>query len=248
MLKGLIKLLASLKMSLWLLLSLLFLLLAGAFIMPLRAEFQAIHSLPLFQWVTRQPLSATWWLWAAIGVVSLLAANTLFCSLDSLMRKKTVTQWLMLISPQIIHIGFLFVLLAHLMSAIAGFKGVAVVHEGTVLQLPDRSALQVRTIAMSLDPNGYLRDWAVDVSYGEAGRIVGEDRLMPNRPSFREGIGIYVKDLRALPDKAVLLEISREPGAPWALIGGVIFMIGTVTLLILRMKREAKNEGAPSIL
>lgn len=28
------------------------------------------------------------------------------------------------------------------------------------------------------------------------------------------------------PVKAVLLEVSREPGAAWALIGGILFMLG----------------------
>jgi cytochrome c biogenesis protein ResB len=36
----------------------------------------------------------------------------------------------------------------------------------------------------------------------------------------------------------VLLEVSREPGAVWALVGGILFMTGTIALLVLKMKRE----------
>lgn len=39
----------------------------------------------------------------------------------------------------------------------------------------------------------------------------------------------------------VLLELSREQGAFLALIGGILFMTGTVTLLMLKMKRESRE-------
>ena len=61
---------------------------------------------------------------------------------------------------------------------------------------------------------------------------------MPNKPSIYKGLGVYVKDLRAYPEKMVLLELSREPGAVWALIGGILFMIGTIMLIILKWKRD----------
>jgi cytochrome c biogenesis protein ResB len=149
-----------------------------------------------------------------------------------------VSQWLLIISPQVIHIGFLFILLAHLMSAISGFKGVTAAREGTVLELPGGMAVGIGPITVSLDSYGYIRDWAVDIEYVAGGKVVRHDRLKPNTPSFFEGLGIYVKDLRAFPDRAVLLELSREPGALWALIGGILFTVGTVTLLVVKMKRE----------
>jgi hypothetical protein len=55
---------------------------------------------------------------------------------------------------------------------------------------------------------------------------------------FHRGVGVYVKDLRAFPHKMVLLEVSREPGAIWALGGSILFMTGTIALLMLKMKRE----------
>jgi len=61
---------------------------------------------------------------------------------------------------------------------------------------------------------------------------------LPNKPVFHKGVGVYVKDLRAYPNKMVLLEVSREPGAIWALLGGILFMTGTIALLVFKMKRE----------
>jgi cytochrome c biogenesis protein ResB len=236
-----IRFLMSVKTSVWLLSLLLGACLAGAFIMPSEKAFQSIHDLPLLRWMQEQPLRATWWMWASVALLCVLAINTIVCSVDSVIRKRKVTQWLLLISPQVIHIGFLFMLLAHLMSGWGSFKTFEVGAEGTVLGLSDTEALRVKAIAISTDRLGYLIDWAVDIEYLSEGRLVREDRLLPNQPFFQGGIGVYVKDLRAFPQKLVLLELSREPGAVWALVGGVLFMIGTVTLLMLKMKREPRE-------
>ena len=228
----------SLKTSLWLLCLVIVLLLSGAFIMPGEKAFQSIHSMPLIDWMRQQPVKSTWWLWASMGLLIVLAANTLLCSIDSIAKKRKVTQWMLLISPQIVHIGFLFMLIAHLSSAVGGFKTFAVVAEGTALEMPDNSVLQIKGIAISFDSYGYLYDWAVDVEYRDNGQVLKQERLMPNKPVFHKGVGVYVKDLRAYPNKMVLLEVSREPGAIWALVGGVLFMAGTIALLVLKMKRE----------
>jgi len=236
--RAVIEFFVSLKTSLWLLCLVIVLLLSGAFIMPGEKAFQSIHSMPLLDWMRQQPVKSTWWLWASMGLLIVLAANTLLCSIDSIAKKRKVTQWMLLISPQIVHIGFLFMLIAHLSSAVGGFKTFAVVAEGTALEMPDNSVLQIKGIAISFDSYGYLYDWAVDVEYWDNGQVLKKERLMPNKPVFHKGVGVYVKDLRAYPNKMVLLEVSREPGAIWALVGGVLFMAGTIALLVLKMKRE----------
>jgi len=238
MIKQAINFFISLKTAIWLLCLLIVMLLAGAVIMPANEEFQSIHSVPMLEWINEQPLGLTWWLWSSIGLLSLLTANTLFCSIDSIIKKRKVTQWLLILSPQIIHIGFLFILLAHLFSSAQGFKGYSAVAEGTALELKDKTILHIKNIRISFDNKGYLSDWAVDAEYIADGKTVKQDSIMPNKPSIYKGLGVYVKDLRAYPEKMVLLELSREPGAVWALIGGILFMIGTIMLIILKWKRD----------
>jgi hypothetical protein len=233
--------LTSTKTALWLLSLLLALLFAGALLMPSEEAFQSIHSLPLLQWMYDQPLSATWWLWASAAVLCLLTANTLFCSVDSLIKKRKVTHWLFLVSPQVIHAGFLFMLLAHLMSARGGFKTFEIGAEGTILGISETEQLEIETISVAVDRSGFLTDWSVDVKYLVDGRTVRHEKVLPNSPFFQSGLGVYVRDLRVFPQKVVLLELSREPGAVWALVGGILFMAGTVTLLILKMKRERRD-------
>mgnify|MGYP001618124093 CR=1 FL=1 len=182
-------------------------------------------------------VSVTWWLYGAIALLSLLAENTMLCSAESLIRKREGRKWMLIISPQIIHIGFLFMLLAHMLSSIDSFKGTAAAYEGAVISLRDNLAVKIDEIKVSMSPSGYISDWEVDISYISEGRKLKEDFLKPNSPSFYKGTGLYLKDIQPYP-KAALIEASREPGAVWALIGGIFFMAGTVMLLILKIKRD----------
>jgi hypothetical protein len=50
-------------------------------------------------------------------------------------------------------------------------------------------------------------------------------------------LNVNVRDIKPYP-QAVLLQINREPGALWALSGGILFIIGTVTLVLLKIRME----------
>ncbi len=239
LLKHITGFLFSIRTTIWLLVFLIAMLLAGALVMPAKQEFESIHSIPLFEWLKKQPLNLTWWLWCLIGILPVLAINTLFCSIESIIKKRKVTQWLLLISPQVIHIGFLFILLAHLLSAIGGSKELAVAREGSFLKISgNNKILQVRDIDISTDSSGYITDWEVNIEYLSDGKTFRKDKIRPNKPSIQMGLNINVKDLQSFPYEAVLLQISKEPGAVWALIGGVLFMAGIVTLIVLKVKTE----------
>ncbi len=228
----------SLRTAVWLLITLLLLLLYGSILMPLREEFQSMSAVPLFRWMTGNSLGITWWLWGAVFVLSLLTANTLLCSVESVIKKRGARNWLLVISPQVIHIGFLFILLAHLLSSYGSFKGMTYVGQGTVVRLPNGLEVLFREIRADVDPAGYIEDWSADVSYFRGNREIANDVIRPNDPSFEEGLGIYVRTVRMEPFPAALIEVSREPGAPWALAGGILFIAGMTTLLILKIRRE----------
>ncbi len=228
----------SLKTTLWLLGFVLALMLAGAFIMPAQQEFETIHSIPMFEWLKIQPLTITWWLWGLIGILAFLTVNTLFCSVESIIKKRKVTQWILLISPQIIHIGFLFMLLAHLMSAAGSYQHFAVALEDNMFRISDNTVLKIKDINIQSDYNGYITDWKVGVEYLKEGKIFQTDTIVPNSPSLRMGFNINVKNLQEYPYKAILLQISREPGAVWALAGSILFMAGIITLIVLKIKME----------
>lgn len=228
----------SLRTTLWLLGFMLVMMLAGAFIMPGNSAFQALHSTPLFEWIQKQPLNTTWWLWAVIAVLAVMTLNTIFCSIESIIRKRKVTQWLLLISPQIIHIGFLFILLAHFLSGIGAYQQTAPVREGSVIKLSGTDTmLMIKDITIHLDYYGYIRDWAVTIEYRDKDRMLQQDIIKPNQPSTVKGLNVNVKNLKPYPE-TVLLQLNREPGALWALVGGIIFMIGIMTLIVLKIRIE----------
>lgn len=238
MLKKILDFFLSINTAIFLLFLLIAIFFAGAFIMPTKREFMAIHSMPLFEWLMKNSISITWWLWLSVIILGILSFNTIACSIESLIKKRKVTQWLLLISPQIIHIGFLFIVLAHLLSSIGGFAGNAVVREGSFLKLPGNLVLHIKNIGIDIDQYGYLRNWQIDIEYLSMEEAVIADKIKPNKPSLKKGFNINVKDIQAFPQKALLLQVSKDPGALWALIGGILFFFGTITLIVLKTKIE----------
>jgi hypothetical protein len=199
-----------------------------------------LHTTPLFQWLLGNPLAITWWIWGAIIVVSLLTVNTLLCSIESLIKRRGARQWLLFIAPQIIHVGFLFILLAHLLSSFGSFKGTTFVFRGTMLQLPNGQDVVFDDINIDKDESGYISNWSAHIRYFRNGRHLASDVILPNDPSFQEGLGIYIKTVQLRPFPTALIEVSREPGAIWALLGGICFLVGMVTLLILKIRKEER--------
>lgn len=227
----------SLKTALWLLGITLILFLSGALIMPGRREFQEIHSIPMLQWLTRERPGITWWLWLLIIALAVISVNTFFCSIESVVRKRGVTQWILLISPQIIHAGFLFILLAHLLTASGGYRSFSVAGEGSLLEMPDGDEiLYIKGIDISSDARGYTTDWEVRVEYISHDMSRHADVIRPNKPSIRDDFNVNIKELASAPHKAVLLQVSREPGARYALAGGILITIGIGVLIALKIR------------
>jgi len=238
MVKKILEFFISLRTAIWLLTALICLLLYGSFVMPAHEEFLALHTAALFDWMQEMPVSITWWLWAAIAVLSLLTANTVVCSIESIVRKREARQWLLIVSPQIMHIGFLLILLAHLLSSYGSFKAVTFAYRDSVFALPNNLEVRFSQVNAAVDASGYVTDWSADIEYFKEGRPVARDRILPNSPSFRGGIGIYIKTVKVSPFPVAMIEVSREPGAPWALAGGALFMTGMIMLLGLKINRE----------
>ena len=231
----------SLKTTVWTLLGLVVLFFIGAYMMPMHREvFSSMNDSLLFDWVKNAAVGNirhTWWFFAALAVLMLLTINTLVCSLQAIRGKWSRADFLLRISPQIIHLGFLFILLAHLLGAGWGYKHSGMLHEGGFARLPENRALALQTIVVQADTAGYLQDWSAEVSLYENDTVVKRGTLGPNKPLFYKGVGVYLKSLDFERGPAALLMINKDPGAPWALLGGVLFVLGSVTLLMLKWKK-----------
>jgi cytochrome c biogenesis protein ResB len=213
----------SLKTTVWTLFVLVCLFFVGSFLMPAHREiFAPMNEDILFRWVTGTAsgnLWHTWWFFAALAALALLTINTLVCGVQAVMGRWSHADFLLRISPQVVHIGFLFILLAHVLGAGWGYKLSGMMPEGAYAPLPEDRALYLKEIHAQTDARGYLQDWSTEVYL------------------FYKGVGIYLKSLNNERGPAAFLLIAKDPGAIWALIGGIVFMLGSVTLLALKWRK-----------
>ncbi len=230
----------SLKTSVWVLFILVCLFFIGSYMMPARRDvFSPMNDDILLNWMTRiaaeNPFQ-TWWFFAALGVLIVLTINTLVCSVKAIRQRWSRSDFLIRISPQIIHAGFLFILLAHLLSAASGYKLSGMMPEGGSARLPENLGLRLQEIRVQTDPSGYMTDWAATVLLYENQILVRRGVLAPNQPVFYKGTGVYLKTLDFDRGPAAYLLVVKDPGALWALAGGVLFMLGSSVLLFLKWK------------
>lgn len=231
----------SLKTTVWTLLALVVLFFIGSYLMPAHREiFAGMNDDILFRWIKNTASGSlwyTWWFFVAIAALALLTINTLVCSIQAVKGMWTRSDFLLRISPQIVHLGFLFILLAHLLGAGWGYKLSGTMTEGAYALLPEERTLQLRRIRVQTDATGHLKDWAAEVSLYENNAIVQNGSLSPNKPLFYRGVGIYLKSLSFEKGPAALLMVNKDPGAVWALLGGILFMFGSITLLTLKWNK-----------
>jgi cytochrome c biogenesis protein ResB len=231
----------SLKTTVWTLFILVCLFFVGSYMMPAHREiFSPMNEGILLDW-TREIAIAdpwhTWWFFAALVALVLLTANTLVCSLQAVRGKWSRSEFFLRVSPQIIHAGFLLILLAHLLSAVSGYKLSGMLPEGAVARLPGGLALGLQKVDVQTDPQGFMTDWNAEVSIYKKGEIVQRGVLAPNKPVFYQGIAIYLKSLSFETGPAAVLLVAEDPGAPWALAGGILFILGSSVLLLLKWKQ-----------
>jgi cytochrome c biogenesis protein ResB len=171
----------------------------GSYMMPAHREvFEPMNGDILFRWATGVAsgnLWYTWWFFAALAALILLTVNTLVCSIQAVRGRWSRADFLLRVSPQIVHIGFLFILFAHILGAGWGYKLSGVVPEGSYARLPDDKALYLKEIRVETDTNGYLKDWTAEASVFEHNAPVMAGTLGPNKPLFYNGVGIFVKSL-----------------------------------------------------
>jgi len=218
-----------------LLMSLMGLLIYGAVAMPLSPSFSGLGSMALFDWLKSAPLSAGWWLYGSIAVLFLLVINTVVCSIESVLRKRKGRQWLLTTAPQVIHAGFCFIMLAHLVSSYGGFHKDAVLYEGYGVRLGSGVEVSLKAVNTRVE-SGHLTDMKAEVLFRYPDGRVDEDTVSPNNPSFIDGTGLYLKRVILGPVPAALVQFSYDPGAPWALVGGLLFLSGIFTLVALKLQ------------
>ncbi|QEM68001.1 cytochrome C biogenesis protein ResB [Geobacter sp. FeAm09] len=217
---------------------------AGSF--RLSGEYAAaINAMPLLAWLRRAPFPVSWWLWLCLALLALLAVNTVFCSIATVGARRGRAGLVPLLAPQMLHAGFLLIMIAHLLSATGGFMEQVVAFEGDVIRLPDGRPFAIGSIGVIMSPQGMPTGISSEL-FTAPNDAAARVTITPNHPWLSGGYGVYLKQAEAVPHRRALLEIHREPGAAAALAGALLFMAGNILLLYLRNgAREAAPEADP---
>lgn len=243
----------SLKTTIQTLSVLIILFFIGSYLLPNYPDvFDSMNNLLLIEWAAEKGLQnpwQTWWFFCSVIVLILLTINTIACSLQAVKTRWPVDEFLLRISPQIVHIGFLFILLAHLIGALWGYRLSGLIPEGATAILPEDRRLYLADVRLKVDEAGYIRDWSADVHLFEKNKRVKAKSLGPNSPLFYKGMGVYLKNIYTETGAAAVIMVNRDPGAIWALIGAVLFGAGSVMILILKWKNKTVGlaGGEPSL-
>lgn len=232
----------SLKTTVWTLTAIVALFFIGSYMMPVHGDvFGPMNSGLLADWAAEigiHDLWHTWWLFASVVALVLLTVNTLVCSIQAVKGKWSRSDALLRLSPQVIHLGFLFVLLGHLLGAGWGYRLSGMLPEGASAGLPDNRSLHLVEVRADVDERGALRGWSAVVDLYRGNVLLKSGILGPNRPLFHEGTGIYLMNLDFRQGPVAFLMANKDPGALWALVGGILTLAGSMMLLVLKWRKE----------
>jgi len=161
-----IRVFSAMKTAVWLLSGLILVLFAGSIIMPAKPDaYASINDSLLFSWLREAGASPVhWWFFAALALLAVLSLNTVVCSIDSIIKRMNRRDFLLRISPQLMHVGFLLILLAHLLSSGWGFKTSGALPEGGGGRLPGNRVVFVRSMDMVTYPSGMPRSWSLGLA------------------------------------------------------------------------------------
>lgn len=230
MLRKIYDLLASLNLGIWLMVGVMIIMAIGSF---LTGEASGINDVALLLWLRQVPFGVSWWLWLVIALLALLVLNTILCSIEVLRLRFGRAKLLHLLAPQAMHLGFLLVVLAHLLSAQGGSKEGGQVQAGMTVSLPDGTSLRFDRIDGSTGPFGMATDYHAAITH----RTASGTRtaiVSPNHPYFHNGYGLYLKHAELGPTPFGIVELHREPGAGAALAGALLFTAGNLVLVGIR--------------
>jgi hypothetical protein len=245
--KTLWRVLTSLKTCVWLGLAFTAAGAAGSVLLGRHPElFADMDAFVFAGWFARKGFAApgpTLWLYGLLLTTTLLAVNAFCCTalrLVQLFRGRLTLRRLM---PHVMHLGFLGVVLAHLVSATGGDRvpGVAV-PEGMFAPVGDTGlVLRLDRLHVEMAPQGYPKDFAAHVTLFRDVAPVTQGAVRANAPLFHDGYGIHLKDFGPTPWGApyAVFDANRDPGAPWVLAAALLFTAANAVYLIPSRRENA---------
>lgn len=218
--------------------------LLGSLMLPSHlAFFSGIDETPLFEWLREagEP-GNTWWIYAMIACFAILGLTTALCTIDSLLKLRGRRDFFTRLFPQIMHMGILFVMLGHLLTAWQGTREDVLLKEGQSVDIGGQT-LSVLHVGLGpdIEKKDYYDDWQASLLLtGSDGRTM-ETLLMPVRPVSVKGTTLFFRSI-TLPMKdsadkpSMLIRVVRDPGVLWALGGSILLVLGGIGFLATRTR------------
>jgi len=203
------------------------------------AFFSGIDETPLFVWLSNTgKIGTIWWIYTLILLLVFLAVSTLLCTGEALIARFTMQRLFLKLSPQIMHIGVLFIMLGHLLTASMGFKSDVLIKKGETRAVTDGTGISLKEVTVWKDRNGYDTDWEAIFTWSQIGGEPREAAIRPARPSYFGDFGFYSKAVVISPEAAALIRVCRDPGAKWGLFGGMLLSLGGIGFLFGRFAED----------
>lgn len=240
MITGIYRFFISLYTVFWIFGILLVLFLVGSLLLPSNlAFFSGIDDEPLFHWLRENgTIAKVWWIWTIIAGIAFMGASTALCTLDYLLNRLTRQRFLLKISPQVMHLGALFIMLGHLLTASHGFKTDVSLLEGEKVTVSGGIGLTLEKMVLTLDEFGLASNWTADVSFEGPGKNRAAKSIRPASPAYFGGLGFYFQSVAMEEPPSAVFRVSEDPGAPWALLGGILLAAGGLGFLTARMNLD----------
>ncbi len=237
--------LLSLKTVFWLFTVALLFLLAGSLMIPENLAFYSgIDDAPLFSWLRNNWNPAlTWWIYGIVGALGVLAASTMACTADFLLKKMSRRHFVLKISPQIMHVGVLFIMLGHLLTASGGFKKDHTVGTGDVFSPDTQVSLKLDNVRIVNDEDGFPADWFGTLTWFRDGTEKRQFTISPAHPFFFQGYGVWFSSVSVEDDGSItaVFRVTKDPGVRWALFGAVLLCLGGLAFLVARVRASTRT-------
>jgi len=212
--------------------------LVGSLTLPANlAFFSGIDDTPLFKWLSDAGnLKATWWIFVFIVVLALLATSMALCIVEDLRTGVSRKNILQKLSPQLIHLGTLFVLLGYLLTSAYGLRADVLIGKGETGAIGTNASLHLVDLNARTDENGYFTDWKAVLRFVKDGVESDTMVLRPVHPVRVGGYELFFKSIDMGDEQAALIRVCRDPGAGWALLGGALLLLGSLGLAYIRLR------------
>ena len=255
MIKRIWKFLSGVKLTIWIILAAIALLLIGSVYVPSnRMGFNSLNHMLMQDWSQEwgfQNLDRSWWFFMLAAVLLFLGINTGCCVLDRLLfhwnrRRMTGTRiFLFRITPSLIHACFGIILLGHFASVCTGYRSkhmefVSRPGETAHYTLPGNIQMTVGKPECTFYPEpfaGKIRRCRINLSFTADGRTEGKE-VEGAHPLFWNGFQIHMSQIPGKTDPKPFtapefqLLVKRDPGLRLILIFFPILILLTLYFYI----------------